>query len=152
MLRDLVADLHAALAGASASQLLARAGRLPDPLREAASFSSWLPYAAYIAERQVFVNRDSLGFCLELRPQSGADEEMVRVLSALYAALPAGTGVQFHLFGSPAVREPLARYGALRLPDEPVSDSGIRKCSEMCRLSASGSHPVRDRQRPCGCA
>jgi conjugal transfer ATP-binding protein TraC len=132
MLRDLVADLHAALAGASASQLLARAGRLPDPLGEAASFSSWLPYAAYIAERQVFVNRDSLGFCLELRPQSGADEEMARVLSALYAALPAGTGVQLHLFGSPAVREPLAHYGALRLPDESVP--------ELAELGRSGRH------------
>ena len=77
---------------------------------DAAAFSEWLPYRAWIADRQVFVNLDALGFCLEVRPQSGADEEMARVLTALYAASPPGTGIQFHLFASPAIRAPLARY------------------------------------------
>ncbi|MBK8065992.1 MAG: TraC family protein, partial [Betaproteobacteria bacterium] len=82
----------------------------------------WLPYRAYLDDRQVFVNRDSLGFCLEVRPQSGADEEMTRVLTALYAASPPGTGIQFHLFASPAIRGPLARYAALRQPDDDVPE------------------------------
>src|SRR5581483_6732621 len=89
---------------------------------DAATFSEWLPYRAYLEDRQVFVNRDALGFCLEVRPQSGADEEMSRVLTALYAAAPAGTGIQFHLFASPAIRGPLTRYAALRLPDDDVPE------------------------------
>jgi len=97
-----------------------------------AAFSSWLPYRAWLEDRQVFVNRDSLGFCLELRPQSGADEEMARVLSALYAAVPPGAGIQFHLFASPAIRPVLARYAALRRPDDEVP--------EFAELGRPGRH------------
>ena len=74
-------------------------------------FASWLPYVAYAPEDKIFVNRDSLGFMLEIMPQSGADERMVEVLISLYATCPTGTGIQFHLFASPHVREPLRRYG-----------------------------------------
>ncbi|MBE0623518.1 MAG: type IV secretion system protein TraC [Burkholderiales bacterium] len=118
MLRGLISDLESVLFEAKASDLLPRSRR-ESALRaqDAAAFSEWLPYRAYLEDRQVFVNRDALGFCLELRPQSGADEEMARVLSALYAASPPGTGIQFHLFASPAIRGALARYAALRLPD-----------------------------------
>ena len=42
----------------------------------------------------------------ELMPQSGADERMAEVLVSLYANCPPGTGIQFHLFGSPQVRVP----------------------------------------------
>ena len=50
----------------------------------AEQFASWLPYSAYIAEEKVFINRDNLGFMLELMPQSGADERMVEVPEMLY--------------------------------------------------------------------
>ncbi len=133
MLRTLVADLESALSGAKASAVM------PRPRHDAvfdredtAAFSAWLPYRAYLEDRQVFVNRDALGFCLEVRPQSGADEEMSRILTALYAASPAGTGIQFHLFGSPAIRGPLARYAGLRLPDDEVP--------EVATLGRAGRH------------
>jgi len=83
----------------------------------AEQFAAWLPYAAYLPDEALFINRDSLGFVLELMPQSGADERMAEVLVSLYANCPAGTGVQFHLFASPHVREPLRRYANLRLED-----------------------------------
>jgi conjugal transfer ATP-binding protein TraC len=81
-------------------------------------FASWLPYSAYIAEEQLFVNRDGMGFLLEVLPQSGADERMVEVLLSLYASCPVGTGIQYHLFGSPHVYEPLRRYANLRVEDD----------------------------------
>ena len=120
MLRTLIADIHAALARASAADLAPRPGRSlhAGGANDVASFSQWLPYAGYLEDRQVFVNRDALGFCLALRPQSGADEDMARVLTALYAAAPPGAGIQFHLFASPALRGALSRYACLRLPDE----------------------------------
>ena len=48
-------------------------------------FASWLPYVAYLDEEQLFVNRDGIGFMLEIMPQSGADDRMVEVLISLYA-------------------------------------------------------------------
>jgi len=127
MRRSLLADLESALAGARAADLLPGAGTRPaGPGDDASSFSTWLPYRAYLEDRQVFVNQDALSFCLEVRPQSGADEEMSRVLTALYAASPVGTGIQFHLFASPAIRGPLARYAALRRPDDELPEFASR--------------------------
>ena len=127
MLRNLIADLESAFARMRPDDLLKNAhaerGHTPDDI---AGLSRWLPYRAYLEESQVFVNRDALGFCLEVRPQSGADEEMARVLTALYAASPPGTGIQFHLLASPDIRAPLQRYAELRLPDEEVPEFSTR--------------------------
>ena len=83
----------------------------------AEQFAAWLPYSAYLADEKLFVNRDGLGFLLELMPQSGADERMAEVLVSLYSTCPPGTGVQFHLFASPHIREQLCRYANLRVED-----------------------------------
>jgi conjugal transfer ATP-binding protein TraC len=83
----------------------------------AEQFAAWLPYSAYLRDEQLFVNRDSLGYTLEVMPQSGADERMAEVLVSLYANCPPGTGLQFHLFGSPHIREQLRRYANLRVED-----------------------------------
>ena len=56
-------------------------GSPPDTPAE--QFASWLPYSAYLADEKLFVNRDSLGFMLELMPQSGADDRMAEVLISL---------------------------------------------------------------------
>lgn len=80
-------------------------------------FASWLPYSAWLPSEQLFVNREGLGFILEVMPQSGADERMAEVLLSLYASCPPGTGVQFHLFASPHIRPTLRRYANLRIED-----------------------------------
>lgn len=84
----------------------------------AEQFASWLPYSAYLPAEKIFVNRDSLGFMLEVMPQSGADDRMAEVLVSLYANCPPGTGIQFHLFASPHVRAQLRQYANLRVEDE----------------------------------
>ena len=89
-------------------------------------FASWLPYSAYFADEQIFVNRDTLGFVLEIIPQAGADERMVEVLASLYTSCRAGTGVQLHLFGSPHVRERLRAYANLRTEDANQLDRAAR--------------------------
>ncbi|MEQ1776630.1 MAG: conjugal transfer protein TraC, partial [Burkholderiales bacterium] len=123
MFKSILGDLESAFASLRPSDFLPERSRPAIHTAPAvAKFSQYLPYCAWLEDRQIFVNRDSLGFCLELRPQSGADEEMARVLTALYAASPAGTGIQFHLYGSPAIRGPLTRYAALRQPDEDVPE------------------------------
>ncbi|WP_136415866.1 type IV secretion system protein TraC [Herbaspirillum sp. ST 5-3] len=89
-------------------------------------FASWLPYSAYIPDERIFVNRDNIGFMLELMPQSGADDQMVEVLISLYVSCPKGCGIQFHLFASPHVREQLRRYANLRMEDEDQADKAKR--------------------------
>ena len=88
-----------------------------DDESPADQFASWLPYLSFLDEEQLFVNRDSIGFLLEVMPQSGADDRMVEVLISLYANCPAGTGIQLHLFASPHIRSQLRRYANLRTED-----------------------------------
>jgi len=88
----------------------------------AEQFASWLPYSAYLSDEKIFVNRDSLGFMLEVMPQSGADDRMAEVLVSLYANCPTGTGIQFHLFASPQVRTQLRQYANLRVEDHDQVD------------------------------
>ncbi|WP_229506293.1 type IV secretion system protein TraC [Massilia sp. BJB1822] len=90
-----------------------------DEESPANQFASWLPYRAYIASEQLFVNRDGcLGFLLEVLPQCGADERMVEVLQSLYTNCPKETGIQFHLFAAPQVRDMLTCYANQRVEDE----------------------------------
>ena len=88
-----------------------------DEESPADQFASWLPYISYLDEEQLFVNRDGIGFMLEIMPQSGADDRMVEVLISLYANCPPETGIQFHLFGSPHIRPQLRQYANLRSED-----------------------------------
>ncbi len=89
-----------------------------SPDTPAEQFANWLPYAGYLAAERIFANRDSMGFMLELMPQSGADDRMAEVLVSLYANCPTGTGLQFHLFASPHIRPQLRRYANLRVEDD----------------------------------
>lgn len=89
-----------------------------SPDTPAEQFAGWLPYMGYLDAERIFANRDGMGFMLELMPQSGADDRMTEVLVSLYANCPAGTGVQFHLFASPHIRDQLRRYANLRVEDE----------------------------------
>jgi conjugal transfer ATP-binding protein TraC len=88
-----------------------------DQESPADQFASWLPYMSYRDSEQLFVNRDGLGFALEVMPQSGADDRMVDVLISLYANAPPFAGIQFHLFGSPHIRPQLRQYANLRSED-----------------------------------
>ncbi len=119
MLSKLVAELKQAFSLADTGS----GGYIPTPTRllqaivNQATLSGCLPYSAYLDDERIFVNQDSLGFCLELQPQSGADEEMAQILMPIFAGSRAGTGIQFHLLGSPHIESRLRRYANLRVTD-----------------------------------
>ncbi|MES2260952.1 MAG: type IV secretion system protein TraC [Pseudomonadota bacterium] len=99
---------------------------LRDPDESPAEqFASWLPYSAYLAAEDIFVNRDGMGFMLEIMPQSGADDRMVEVLVSLYATCPPKTGIQFHLFASPHIGALLHRYANLRMEDHDQTEKAM---------------------------
>jgi conjugal transfer ATP-binding protein TraC len=71
--------------------------------------ASALPYTAWDEESRLFLIEgdkpdtvESVGFCLELRPQTGSSEEMADYLTTLFTSgAPPDTGVQIQIFGSP---------------------------------------------------
>lgn len=80
--------------------------------------SGLLPYSSYIEEDKVFVNDDSIGFVIEARPQTGATEEMARILTSLYSGCPTGTGIQIINYASPNLILNHKAYANLRHEDD----------------------------------
>ena len=79
---------HPSTTNHSARASLFNFGQTMDSPAE--QFAAWLPYSAYLATEKLFVNRDSIGFMLEVMPQSGADERMAEVLISLYSTCQIG--------------------------------------------------------------
>ena len=82
-----------------------------------ARLGTWLPYIEYERIDKLFGNRDSIGFCLEVMPQTGADKGTSDRLKGLFSRLPTHSTMQFHLFASPHVKDTLRNYANLRVAD-----------------------------------
>ncbi|MDD5366681.1 MAG: type IV secretion system protein TraC [Gallionellaceae bacterium] len=85
-------------------------------------FSSYLPYRGWDSETNLFILGNQVGFCLELAPQSGSDQSMADILEGLLHGWPVGTGMQFHLFGTPHIHRKLTQYANLRVTDEDIKE------------------------------
>jgi hypothetical protein len=94
----------------------AHADRLPRRLLREISrmprLTGILPYVAWQEETRLFAldqgafgERESqaIGFCIEALPQTGANDEMEKVLASLFVSCPPGTGIQVTLYGSPDI-------------------------------------------------
>lgn len=86
-----------------------------------------LPYLGWMPQEKLFVldngafgqsDEYSLGFCIETMPQTGANEEMERVLASLFMSCPPGTGIQITLYATPHIL-PVLRQQANMLPVDP---------------------------------
>ncbi|MBS2132341.1 type IV secretion system protein TraC (plasmid) [Burkholderia thailandensis] len=73
-----------------------------------------LPYDQYDPQTGLFFNTDSVGFCLAVAAQTGADDELTKSLHGMFAAVPANHGIQWMLFGDPVIEEKLDDYVNLR--------------------------------------
>ncbi len=69
-----------------------------------------LKYDQYHDERGLFYNDTSVGFCFEVLPQTGADDEMANKLTQLFTPIPPGYGVQWTLFGNPILDDEFQAY------------------------------------------
>jgi hypothetical protein len=106
----------------------AAADRLPRRLLREISqmprLTGILPYLAWREDARLFAldqggfgerSSRAIGFCIEAQPQTGASEEMEKVLASLFVSCPPGTGIQVSLYGSPNIL-PLLRAQARLLP------------------------------------
>ncbi len=73
-----------------------------------------LQYDQYDEKTGLFYNDNSLSFCFEVVPQTGADEDMASRLTTLFTPIPPGYGVQWTLFGVPSMDEQFDSYQDLR--------------------------------------
>ncbi|MDA8255525.1 MAG: TraC family protein, partial [Betaproteobacteria bacterium] len=129
----------------------AEADRLPRHLLQEISrmprLSGILPYLAWQEDTRLFAldqggfgerEEHAIGFCIETLPQTGANDEMEKVLSSLFVSCPPGTGIQVSLYGSPHIL-PTLRNQANLLPASAIDsdDEGIqRRHSNIFRLLA----------------
>jgi hypothetical protein len=70
-------------------------------------FSTYIPYRGWDDDTNLALLGNQVGFCLELAPQSGSDQSMSDILQGLMHNWPVGTGIQFHLFGTPHIKRRL---------------------------------------------
>lgn len=89
--------------------------------------TSILPYLGWLEDESLFVldcggfgkqDELSLSFAVEVTPQTGASEDMERVLASLYMSCPTGTGIQVSLYATPHVLPTLVQQANLLPIDE----------------------------------
>lgn len=129
----------------------AEADRLPRHLLQEISrmprLSGILPYLAWQEDTRLFAldqggfgerEEHAIGFCIETMPQTGANDEMEKVLASLFVSCPPGTGIQVSLYGSPHILPTLKKQANL-LPASAIDsdDEGIqRRHGNIFRLLA----------------
>ena len=129
----------------------AEADRLPRHLLQEISrmprLSGILPYLAWQEDTRLFAldqggfgerEEHAIGFCIETLPQTGANDEMEKVLASLFVSCPPGTGIQVSLYGSPHIL-PILKNQANLLPASAADSDGDgiqRRHSNIFRLLA----------------
>lgn len=71
-------------------------------------------YDMFDEETGLFYNEDSIGFCFEVIPQTGASEEMVSRLLTMFTPIPPNTAIQFQLFGNTIFDNQIQEYYRIR--------------------------------------
>jgi len=129
----------------------AEADRLPRQLLQEISqmprLTGILPYLAWQEDARLFAldqggfgerEENAIGFCIETMPQTGANDEMEKVLASLFVSCPPGTGIQVSLYGSPHIL-PILKTQANLLPTSAIdaeAEGVQRRNSNIFRLLA----------------
>jgi conjugal transfer ATP-binding protein TraC len=89
--------------------------------------TSLLPYVGWLADERMFIldqggfgatEQFSTGFAIEVAPQTGAADEMEKILASLFLSCPTDTGIQITLYASPDISQILQTQSELvREPD-----------------------------------
>lgn len=99
----------------------------PTPLKamreltKTESFGAILPYCAFYHAENIFVldagekdtkgDKEALGFAIEILPQTGVNEEMIKILAPIFANAPIGANIELSLYGGSRIIDTL-RFGA----------------------------------------
>lgn len=102
-----------------------------------------LPYLGWMPDERLFVldegsfngkGEQCLGFCIETMPQTGANEEMERVLASMFMSCPPGTGIQISLYATPHILPVLQKQANMLPVDKDRRIDGNRRNSNIFRV------------------
>ena len=122
-------------------------GRAHDTVRPSGAFKvdqfgSLLPYLTEIDEGYFLVQGatpveiESVGYVLEIVPQTGVTQETAKHLESIVSAdLPDGTGLQFTLFASPNIEPITTSYAASRTPYHYVEEGFQEQAKTLSALA-----------------
>lgn len=86
--------------------------------------SDLLPWTGYWEHERLFAvegesegSIEAIGYAIEMNPQTGASEDMSRLFQEIYRDMPAGAGIQVHLWGSPDIEEFLGAFQSVVRPE-----------------------------------
>ncbi len=110
-----------------------------------------LPYDVYDRDTQLYFNKKSHGFVLEVAPLLGATEETVNILSSILTdVLPKNTDIQFILWGSDKIGETLDAFEQARSGNGELFEWLAKKRTDFLKkgayksLSTHGHFILRD--------
>ena len=113
--------------------------------------SSLLPYETYDPDTEIFYNKKSQGFILEVAPLTGASEQTVHILASLLTdVLPTNADLQCLLWASDKVGDIIDAFAAERSRQSGIFSWLAQKRAEFLKrgtlksLAADGSYILRD--------
>ena len=74
--------------------------KLSNKILESYGMHQVFKYDMFDPETGLFFNEGTIGFCFEVIPQTGANDEMVNRLLTMFTPIPADTGIQIQTFGN----------------------------------------------------
>lgn len=115
------------------------------------TLAKFLPYEAYDDENNIFINKKSRGFILEVSPLIGASEETVNILASLITdTLPADADIHFWLWASDKIGPVMDRFEKARAEKGDIYEWLAKKRTDFLKegvytsLSSGGSFIIRD--------
>ncbi len=118
---------------------------------ESAMLGNFLHYEAFDPDANIYINKKSCGFILEVSTLIGANEEAASILTSVITdVIPSDIDLQFLLYGSNKIGDVLDRFEAERAGKGDVFEWLAKKRTEFLRtgvnesLIASGNFIIRD--------
>jgi len=87
---------------------------LSNKILESYGMHQIFKYDMYDEEVGLFFNEGTIGFCLEIIPQTGANDDMVNRLLTMFTPIPPETGIQIQTFGNTVFDGMVTRYYRIR--------------------------------------
>jgi conjugal transfer ATP-binding protein TraC len=88
--------------------------KLSNKILESYGMHQVFKYDMFDPETGLFFNEGTIGFCFEVIPQTGANDEMVNRLLTMFTPIPADTGIQIQTFGNTVFDGMIDRYYQIR--------------------------------------
>ena len=110
------------------------------PLPESVSLANFLHYEAFDPVTNIYINKKSYGFILEIEPIMGASDETANILtSVLTDVLPENTDLQFLLWGSNKIGKILKQFEAQRSGKGEIFEWLAKKRTDFLKSGANNS-------------